>query len=441
MITYRARRRRLPTRWSLIGLVLALALSSFWGAPAATAQVANLLSNPGCEGSTGGFSGYNANIAAVSTVKRSGNTACRVAATAGPFYTLTSTQSVANPAAGSVYSASAWVRADSNNGRPVFTALRERGGATSDHTMYGNRVLLSTQWQQVSITRTVQAAGRTGLDFYLVQDPGSSGQVFYADDLQFSPASLSPSGQAMPVGNLPGWRQVFAEDFTANAPTGSWAASCATDPNAANKIVYTGATGTQWRTYPDCYLDTYQKRPYRSDQVLSVHDGVLDFHLRNVDGQPAGANPSPVINAATGSQYQTYGRYSARFRVDTTALSEYHIAWLLWPENDADWECAESDFPESSLSSATVSAFHHYGCNGAQDSYSAAIDYTKWHTFTQEWAPGVRRYYLDGQLIGTSTNAVFAGPQRWQLQTETKGSGSNSGHLLVDWVAVYAYQP
>jgi hypothetical protein len=54
---------------------------------------------------------------------------------------------------------------------------------------------------------------------------------------------------------------------------------------------------------------------------------------------------------------------------------------------------------------------------------------------------GVRRYYLDNTLIGTSTHSVYAGPQRFQLQTETNGSGTHSGHLLVDWVVAYAYQP
>lgn len=430
-------RRALPA-WMAVLVGFALLLAP---ATAAGAQSANLLPNPGCESGTSGFAGYNATLGTSTTIRRSGAASCRVAATAGPFFTINATNSVSGPAAGRAYTASAWVRADGNTGRPVFAALRERGGPTADRTVYGGRVQLSTQWQRVTVTSTVQATGRTALDFYVVQDPGSAGQVFYVDDLGFSAVSTSPSGEPMPVGNLPGWRQVFAEDFTVNAPTGSWGASCATDPDAADKIVYTGAGGTQWRTYPDCYLDTYQRRPYRSDQVLSVHDGVLDFHLRNVDGQPAGANPSPVINRAATSQYQTYGRYTARFRVDTTTLSEYHIAWLLWPEDDGDWQCAESDFPESALSARSVGAFAHHSCNGDQDAFSATIDYTRWHTFTQEWAPGVRRYYLDGQLIGTSTTAVFDGPQRWQLQTETDGYGTHSGHLLVDWVAVYAYQP
>jgi hypothetical protein len=445
IIRHRVPRTPLPIRARAVLVVaallgLTLLLPPF---PALShADGTNLLGNPGCESGTASFQGYQATVAAVGTVKRSGAASCKVTATGGDVFSLSSTQSASNPQVGRVFTGAAWVRADTANGRSVYVALRERGGSAASRTVYGTGVKLSTQWQLVTGSITVQSAGRTALDFYVAQDPGSTGHIFYADDMDFRLVPTSPSGQGMPVGNLPGWRQIFAEDFTVGAATGSWGAACGSDAEAAaNKIVYTGAGGTKWRTYPDCYTDTENKRPYRSDKVLSVHDGVLDFHLRNVDGQPAGANPSPVINPTTGSQYQTYGRYTARFKVDVPTLSEYHIAWLLWPADDAVWKCAESDFPEANLNATSVSAFAHYGCSGAQDEYVRSINFTQWHTFTQEWAPGVRRYYLDGTLIGTSTHAVFNQPQRFQLQTETIGNGTHAGHLTVDWVAVYAYQP
>jgi hypothetical protein len=59
----------------------------------------------------------------------------------------------------------------------------------------------------------------------------------------------------------------------------------------------------------------------------------------------------------------------------------------------------------------------------------------------QEWGPGFRRNYLDDTLIGTATNQVYNQPERWQLQTETVGNGTSSGHLYVDWAVVYAYRP
>ncbi|MDO8335890.1 MAG: glycoside hydrolase family 16 protein [Candidatus Saccharibacteria bacterium] len=278
-------------------------------------------------------------------------------------------------------------------------------------------------------------AGYAGADYYTSANKKPVPVAKQVKTVTKTPQKDVNQVTTMPAGDLPGWKQIFADDFTVDAAIGAMGS----DSNAG-KIVYTGANGTKWVTYPKTYLDTYQKRPYRSDKVLSVHDGNLDFYLHSVDGQPAGANPSPVIDGT--SQYQTYGRYSARFKLDSdTSMNEYYIAWLLWPENDIDWQCAESDFPEMPLDDNKVKVAAHYGCKGQEDIIYKSIDVKQWHTYTQEWLPGKRNYYLDDVLIGSSTNQVFNKPQRWQLQTETKGYGNNSGHLLVDWAVVYKYSP
>jgi hypothetical protein len=250
-----------------------------------------------------------------------------------------------------------------------------------------------------------------------------------------TPPVVEPTPPVTEPRPVPGFDLIFSDDFTKDASLGSMGSD--TDPA---KVVYTGAGDTKWFTYPKSYLDTYKKRPYRSDAVLSVHDGNMDFWLHNVDGQPAGANPSPVIKGDSG-QYQTFGRYTARLRVDGDDLSEYHVAWLLWPENGDDWASAESDFPEDNLRAGRfgVHGFSHYG-SGLQESFGDdSIDMHEWHTYTQEWTPLARRYFVDDKLIYTTLNPVWSGPQRWQLQTETIGDGDNSGHLLVDWVKVYSW--
>lgn len=245
-----------------------------------------------------------------------------------------------------------------------------------------------------------------------------------------------PSGVAMPTGSLPGWRHIFADDFTKDAATGSWANECSPDA-----IVYTGAQGQKWRTYPKCYRDTYQKRPYRPDAVLSVRNGVLDYHLRRVDGVPAGANPSPLING--NSQYQSYGRYSVRMRATAAGMNEYYAAVLLWPQSERWPVDGEFDFPEGRLS-GTAGGFHHFSgagsCGGCQ---AVAIDigarFTDWHTYTIEWSPGRIRYLLDDAVVLDNTAWVPSGPMRWQLQVETNGNGNSNGHVEIDWVSVWAY--
>lgn len=267
-------------------------------------------------------------------------------------------------------------------------------------------------------------------------EPGAGTPGAPSKDIPGSDTS-SPSGQPVPIGDLPGWKQIFYDDFTKDAAPGSWGSEC-----DHGRIAYTGAQGQKWKSYPKCFTDTYQKRPYRADSVLSVKDGVLNFYLHPVDGQPAGANPSPVINDT--SQYQTYGRYTTRLKVDNPDLSEYHIAWLLWPQSGKWPDDGEEDYPESALSD-TIGGFHHYAgkgaCVGCQDKAITNAMFTSWHTFTIEWRPGNIKYILDDKVVLNSNNWVPTTPMRWQLQTETKGYGSHSGNLMVDWVAAYKYDP
>src|SRR3978361_375707 len=37
-------------------------------------------------------------------------------------------------------------------------------------------------------------------------------------------ATAAPSGEAMPVGNLPGWKQIFSDDFATDVPLGQFPA-------------------------------------------------------------------------------------------------------------------------------------------------------------------------------------------------------------------------
>jgi len=274
-----------------------------------------------------------------------------------------------------------------------------------------------------------------------------------------APVAASPSGVPMPVGDVTSgghtWHQILKEDFTKNLALGSWndSGTLTSCPSNADAVQYVGDQGTSWTSYPKCYLNTDHVHHYRSDQTLSVHDGTLDYYLHAVNGVPTSANPGPVM--PDGTRYQTYGRYEVRFKTTSTALNEFYVAWLLWPKDDTKWTCAESDFPETNLGNTSVNAFAHYNTdtvncpdtNRSQDYYNKSTDLTGWHTYTQEWLPGKRNYYLDGQLLYSSTNYVYAGPERWQLQTEvtsncdstTTNTCTQDGHLLVDWATVYAY--
>ncbi len=185
---------------------------------------------------------------------------------------------------------------------------------------------------------------------------------------------------------------------------------------------------------------------YQPSTVLSVHDGMLDFHLHNdSNGNPVGADPSPLPN---GNRYQTYGAWSLCERVapsDGHHLADFHQAVLLWPFKFRDWLQAESDYPEQNLNTFDFSGYSHYGFSGAQAVFDIKkvtphFDTRQWHVYTQTWGPGFRSYYVDGRLVGTTTRQRWSQPERWQLQIEPMGSTGpvpndrDSGHVLMKWV-------
>jgi hypothetical protein len=234
--------------------------------------------------------------------------------------------------------------------------------------------------------------------------------------------TTSPSGLSVPLGDLPGWRQAYAEDFDVPAATGSF-------PGAAY--------GEHWDAYQDGWKDTSKNGTYLPSKVLSVHDGVLDYSIRTEDGLHLVS--APVLKDTWG---QTYGRYSVRFRADS--LPGYKTAWLLWPDSERWPDDGEIDFPEGDLApGGTIGAFAHHACAaGGQDAFASSTTFTSWHTATTEWLPGRVTFLLDGAVLGVSTHAVPATAMHWVLQTETALSGGApsdavSGHVLVDWVALW----
>jgi hypothetical protein len=232
------------------------------------------------------------------------------------------------------------------------------------------------------------------------------------------------------------------DTFTKAAPLGSFG------QRKANAIVYTGDRGMRWTGYPDGWPSTYSGHAegYQPSTVLSVHNGMLDFHLHNdANGNPVGADPSPLPH---GKRYQTYGAWSLCERVapaDGHNLADFHQAVLLWPLNFRDWLRAESDYPEQNLNAFDFAGYSHYGGAGAQDVFdikamTPRFDTRRWHVYTQTWGPGFRSYYVDGRLVGTTTRRVWSQPERWQLQIEPLGSmgpvpnDRDSGHVYMKWV-------
>lgn len=239
------------------------------------------------------------------------------------------------------------------------------------------------------------------------------------------PQAIDPSGVSMPTGPLPGWEQVFADDFRQDVPTGQFPA----------------AVADKWRAYDDGWQDTSRNGTYSPAKVVSIHDGVMDLHLRTEDNKHLVAAPVPRTGGPGPDGGYVYGRYEVRFRSDR--IPGYKVAWLLWPDSD-DWSEGEINFPEGNLDSSMAAFMHHRSNPRQQDVYCPGASFADWHTATIEWSPKSVRFILDGTVIGESRDRskIPAEPMHWVLQTETNLDGHRpktltSGHVLIDWVVAY----
>lgn len=236
---------------------------------------------------------------------------------------------------------------------------------------------------------------------------------------------VDPSGEVLPVGDLPGWKQVFTDDFSTDVPLGRFPA----------------AVSAKWDAYPDGWKDTSDHGTYSPSTVISVRGGLLNMHLHTEGGVHRVAAPMPRIPGSGPGGGQLYGRYAVRYRADP--VPGYKVAWLLWPDSD-NWQDGEINFPEGDLDRAATAFMHHRDKPTAQDYYPTHTAFTSWHTAVIEWTPRHITFFFDGVKVGSSTDRtkIPAKPMHWVLQTETALQGgppsaAAAGDVQIDWVAAY----
>ena len=238
-------------------------------------------------------------------------------------------------------------------------------------------------------------------------------------------SSVDPSGQSMPVGDLPGWHQIFTDNFATSLPLGG----------------FPSAVASKWTAYSG-FPDTSGHGVYDPAKVVSIANGMLTLHLHTENGTHYVSAPVPIIPGHAAYQGQVYGRYAIRFRADP--VSGYKTAWLLWPDDD-QWPEGEIDFPEGDLTGTIGAYLHHKGNPQAQEAYSTGVTYGGWHTAVIEWSPGAVTFILDGTVIGNDTNTAVipSTPMHWVIQTETTPGGPDNtaaGNVQIDWVTMYSRQ-
>jgi len=204
---------------------------------------------------------------------------------------------------------------------------------------------------------------------------------------------------------------------------------------------FPGAVHRTWSAYSEGWRDTSRNGTYSPGRVISVHDGVMDMHLRTVGGEHLVAAPSPRLQGPGSQQGQLYGRYAVRYRADP--VRGYKIAWLLWPDSEK-WSDGEINFPEGELGGKVFAFMHHRGNPDEQDWYATRARLSDWHTAVIEWTPRKVRFLLDDVVVGVSKDPdlIPRVPMHWVLQSETaldvrRPEASASGHVEVDWIAAY----
>lgn len=249
----------------------------------------------------------------------------------------------------------------------------------------------------------------------------ASASAAAAVPLQAESSAASPSGAEVPVGDLPGWKQVLREDFTGATS------------------IFPGGYGTWWSSY-NGFSDTSHKGWY-DQSIISVHDGVLDLNLHTQNGVPLGAAPIPLVNGQWGGQ--VYGRFSVRMKIDQP-LPGYGAGFLLWPDS-GNWNDGEVDFPESDLGENAKGYVHCLGNASVNCTWvDSGARYTDWHTYTIDWTPWAINLLIDGNIIASNTDSVPSSPMHWVMQMATHGvtpDPSLDGHVLIDWATIYAYLP
>ena len=243
------------------------------------------------------------------------------------------------------------------------------------------------------------------------------------------PTIAGPSD--LPIGDLPGWRQIFTDDFTTEIPRGAFPA----------------ATVATWGAYPSPWRDTSKHGMYSPTKVVDVTGGVLSEQIRTEDGVPLVAALTPRL-PGTAKHGVQYGRFAARVRADP--VPGYKLVMMLWPDSGDNRADGEIDFPELNLDSPNMMGFvHHTGATGGSDQawFRSPTTLSDWHTVVLEWSPNLVVATVDGVEVGRTSGRIPSGPMHWVLQTETAlhspvpPPADAAGAVQFDWVAAWAYDP
>jgi beta-glucanase (GH16 family) len=289
--------------------------------------------------------------------------------------------------------------------------------------------LSESMWRNVAMTLATVLLFTVGgvVIFWPRNPPGRAGNSAAASTNASRPNPTatrrtgSPSDLPMPVGDLPGWHQTFADDFTGADASKRW-------------FIYEGAPGGDPGGW---FLPSHVTQG--NGRLLIT--GSLANTPRGTIYATGGVSNAKVFS-------QTYGRFDFRFRMDMGY--GVNFALLLWP-SDNTWPPEVNVAESNGVTPKYLIVTLHYGPrNSMIHRYSnGVVDYTQWHTAGVIWEPGKLIFTLDGN--GWSSIASPNVPkvpmsmaiqtQAWPCSTSFSDCPNSTTpakvNLEVDWAVAY----
>lgn len=266
-----------------------------------------------------------------------------------------------------------------------------------------------------------------------------------------APAATAPN--SLPRGDLPGWQQIYAENFnaavSAPVPVGKFS-GCNNNPDTP--AAFCSGLPKPWRdtlwAYPSGWPDTAKSgadgndgapyggtyRPERTVSIGKGYDG--GGTLKVAMSRPAGTPPAGdnVVGTVVPRKCMDLadGRYSARVKV-TRADDGFKSAWLRY-----EGERAEVDYPEvEGYKTSNVAAFVHPGGNNVQTSARM----TTAHTYTWERRGSTVTFYLDGTKLKSFPTRLTTSSWIWQNESRIEGGDyadpGDAATIEITWATCY----
>lgn len=269
------------------------------------------------------------------------------------------------------------------------------------------------------------------------------------------PAPAAGASNSLPRGDLPGWQQIYAENFNAAVaapvPVGKFS-GC--DNNADTPAAFCSGLPKPWRdtlwAYPSGWPDTAKSgadgndgapfggtyRPERTVSIGKGYDGTGTLKVAMF--RPTGGDNVTGTVVPRKCMDLTDGRYSARVKV-TTAQRGFKSAWLRY-----EGERAEVDYPEvDDYTASNVAAFVHPGNNSVQTSARM----TTAHTYTWERRGSTVTFYLDGVKLKSFPTRLTTSSWIWQNESRIERDNSradggyaapgNRATVEITWATCY----